>query len=99
MSSAASSAIAWAVLLLALLAAVLPAGGPPRSRWPDRKPRTPDPIMPAGGPMADLPPTVRTTPVTLDLTINLPFLITVAGMLAAAATWAADSNARRRWPR
>lgn len=49
--------------------------------------------------MADLPTTqssgpVRTTPVTLDLTINLPFLLTVAGMLAAAATWAADSSAR-----
>lgn len=44
--------------------------------------------------MADLPPAVRTTPVTLDLTINLPFLLTVAGMLAAASTWAASSNAR-----
>lgn len=44
--------------------------------------------------MADTGPTVRATPVVLDNTINLPFLLAVIGAILAGASWATRSDER-----
>lgn len=43
--------------------------------------------------MSDLSP-MNVTPVTIDRTINLPFLVTVVAAIGAAAIWTSNVNSR-----